>query len=118
MRISKIPDSITIILNYNNKNLSIVVKRFKKLEIIKEKAYQLFFPIKSDIQLKYNNKDLSSFLDQSIGLLFENKEKVKLQIYPIIGSKRQINKKNKINSKKNIFNDNIELYIQPALNIK
>ena len=114
MRIAKIPDSMTIILNYNNKNLSIVVKKFKKLQIIKEKVYQLFYPIKSDIQLKYNNRDLSSFLDQSIGLLFENKGKVRLQIDPIIGSKRQINRKNKTNSKKNIFNNNIELYIQPS----
>ena len=105
MKLLKVPDSMTIILSFNNKNLSIIVKRFKQLEYIKEKAYQLFYPIKSDILLKYNNKDLSSFLDQSIGLIFENKGKVKLEIEQIIGTKRPLIKKIKLNSQKNIFNN-------------
>ena len=104
MRTEKIPDSINIILNYNNKNLSLIVKRFKKLEIIKEKAYQLFYPIKCDIKIKYNNKDLSSFLDQSIGLIFVNRAKVKLDIDPIIGTKKKPTKTNKIMTNKNLSN--------------
>ena len=108
-------DSITVVLNYNNKNLPIIVKKFNKLYHIKDKSYQLFYPIKTDIKLKYNNKDLSSFLDQSIGLIFENREKVKLQIEPILGSKRQLIRKIKLNSQKNIFNDmNSETKIQEA----
>ena len=103
MRIATIPDSIDVLLNYNNKNLSLIVKRFKKLGVIKEKAYQLFYPIKYDIKIKYNNKDLSSFLDQSIGLIFENRTKVKLDIVPIIGTKRQI-KNYKLMTKKNLSN--------------
>ena len=114
MKLLKVPDSMTIILSFNNKNLSIIVKRFKQLEYIKEKAYQLFYPIKSDIKLKYNNKDLSSLLDQSIGLIFENKGKVKLEIEAIIGTKRQLIKKIKLNSQKNIFNNMNNI---PELNI-
>ena len=111
----KSSDSITVVLNYNNKNLPIIVKKFNKLYHIKDKSYQLFYPIKTDIKLKYNNKDLSSFLDQSIGLIFENREKVKLQIEPILGSKRQLIRKIKLNSQKNIFNDmNSETKIQEA----
>ena len=101
----KSSDSITVVLNYNNINLPIIVKKFNKLYHIKDKSYQLFYPIKTDIKLKYNNKDLSSFLDQSIGLIFENREKVKLQIEPILGSKRQLIRKIKLNSQKNVFNN-------------
>ena len=103
---------MTIILSYNTKNLSVIVKRFKRLEYVKEKAYQLFYPIKSDIKLKYNNRDLSSHLDQSIGLIFENREKVKLEIEQIIGTKRQLIKRIKLNSQKNIFKDNTESNIE------
>jgi hypothetical protein len=116
MRTEKIPDSINVVLNYNNKNLSLIVKRFKKLEIIKEKAYQLFYPIKSDIKIKYNNKDLSSFLDQSIGLIFQNRTKVKLDIDPIIGTKKKPTKTNKIMTNKNLSNLSALsiLQVQPA----
>ena len=109
----KSSDSITVVLYYNNKNLPIIVKKFNKLYHIKDKSYQLFYPIKTDIKLKYNNKDLSPFLDQSIGLIFENREKVKLQIEPILGSKRQLIRKIKLNSQNNIFNNmNSEIKIQ------
>jgi hypothetical protein len=115
MNISKnkrISDIIIITLNYNNKDISFFTKRFNKLINIKEKAYQLFYPIKSDIKLKYNNKDLSYFLDQSIGLLFENRGKIKLTIEPIIGTRRLL-KQVKLNSHKNIFIENTEISKQP-----
>ena len=108
MKLKNIPESITFTLSYSNKNLSVIVKRFKKLRYLKDKAYQLFYPIKSDVKLKYNNKDLTSLLDQSVGLIFENKGKVKLGIEPIIGTKRPINKRSQLNSKKNLLGENEE----------
>lgn len=107
----KTSDSITVILNYNNKNLPIVVKKFNKLYNIKDKAYHFFYPIKTDIKLKFNNKDLSSFLDQPIGLILENREKVKIQVEPVLGSKRPLIRKIKLNSQKNLFNENSEIKI-------
>ena len=103
-----IPDTITVILNYNDKNVSINVKRFKKLSYIKEKIYHLFYPIKSDIKIKYNNKDLSCFLEQSIGLIFENRTRIRLLVEQIYGSKKQLIKKFKLNSQKNLFSGKSE----------
>ena len=118
MKISNNSDSINVILSYNNKDLSLAAKQYQKLYYIKDKAYELFYPIKSDIKLKYNNKDLSKFLEQSIGLLFENKEKVKLQVEQIMGKKRQLNKKSNIKSHKNFFNKKTEKNINNSPQIK
>ena len=107
MKNKRIQDFIKIILNYNGKDISISLNTFIKLNIVKQKAYQLFYPIKSDIKLKYNNKDLSYFLDQPIGLLFENKTKIKITIEPIIGTKRSL-KQPKLNLYKNILKENAE----------
>ena len=111
MKIKKASDLVKITLSYNNKDISISINNFTKLNKVKEKAYQLFYPIKSDIALKFNNKDLSCFLDQSIGLLFENKSKIKLKIEPIIGTYRPIKKikKIKINLTKNKLDVNSEI---------
>ena len=112
MKNKRISDIITITLNYNNKDLAFTTKRFNKLSKVKEKAFQLFYPIKSDIILKYNNKDLSDLLEQSIGLIFENKTKLKIKIEPQIGTQRLI-KKLIFKSYKNIFNRNSEIDKQP-----
>ena len=112
MKNKRISDLIKITLSYNNKDISISVNNFIKLNKIKQKAYQLFYPIKSDIKLKFNNKDLSYFLDQSIGLLFENKSNIKLTIEPIIATRRLL-KQVKLNSYKNIFIENTEISKQP-----
>lgn len=112
MKNKRISDIITITLNYNNKDLAFTTKRFNKLSKVKEKAFQLFYPIKSDIILKYNNKDLSEFLEQSIGLIFENKTRIKIKIEPQIGTQRLI-KKLIFKSYKNIFNRNSEIDKQP-----
>ena len=104
----KIPDTVTITLTYNNKDLTFTLKRFNKLSKVKEKAFQLFYPIKSDIKLKYNNKDLSEFLEQSIGLIFENKTRLKIKIEPQIGTQRLV-KKLILKSNKNILYRNSEI---------
>ena len=108
MNIKRIPDTVTITLTYNNKDLTFTIKRFNKLSKVKEKAFQLFYPIKSDITLKYNNKDLSEFLEQSIGLIFENKTRLKIKIEPQIGTQRLV-KKLILKSNKNILYRNSEI---------
>jgi len=81
---------IKIMLNYNNGNYTINILKFEKLIAIKKKAYQLFFPIKSDIDIKYNNKSMSSNLDESLGLIFKDKKAVKLDIVAIPGRKKSL----------------------------
>ena len=78
---------IKVILNYNNESYSIDIQKYQKLMAIKKKVYQIFFPIKSDIDIKYDNKSMSSNLDKSIGILFNEKSFIKLDIVSIQGKK-------------------------------
>ena len=92
---------IKVVLNYNNESYTIDVQRFKKLKYIKEKAYKYFYPIKTDIVIKYNNKSLDSLLEQSIGLIFNEKTFVRLMIFSLPGVSKSIKIKSK-NYKKNL----------------
>ena len=92
---------IKVMLNYNNGNYSINILKFEKLIAIKKKAYQLFFPIKTDIDIKYDNKSMSSFLDKSLGLIFKDKKVVKLDIVAIQGKKKSIKIKPKKTNENN-----------------
>ena len=92
-------DIIKFVLNYNNKSLSVDVPKYKKLKYIKEKAYKLFYPIKTDIDIKYNNKSLSSLLEQSIGMIFNNKLFIRLMIISLPGVRKSM----KIKTNKSIL---------------
>lgn len=90
-------ETMKVILTYNNESYSIDVPTFKKLKFIKEKAYKVFYPIKTEIDLKYNNKSLSSLLEQSVGMIFNEKSFVRLVVVSIPGvHKSQKLKANKI----------------------
>ena len=92
-------DIIKFVLNYNNKSLSVDVPKYKKLKYIKEKAYKIFYPIKTDIDIKYNNKSLSSLLEQSIGMIFNDKLFIRLMIISLPGVRKSM----KIKTNKNIL---------------
>lgn len=111
-----------VVLNYNNESYTIDVQKYKQLKFIKGRAYKLFYPIKTDIDIKYNNKSLSSLLDQSIGMIFNDKSFIRLMIISIPGVSKSIklkktNKnKHKIltplnlnNNNKSIQNENITI---------
>ena len=114
-------ESIKVVLNYKNESYTIEVQKYKQLKVIKERAYKLFYPIKTDIDIKYNNKSLSSLLNQSIGMIFNDKSFVRLMIISIPGVSKSIklktNKnKHKIltplnlnNNNKSIQNENITI---------
>ena len=82
--------SIKIVLNYKNESYSIEVQKYQKLKYVKQRAYKLFYPIKTDIDIKYNNKSLTSLLDQSIGMIFNEKSFVRLIIIPHLGVGKSI----------------------------
>ena len=94
-------DIIKVVLNYNNESYTIDVQRFKKLKYIKQKAYKYFYPIKTDIVIKYNNKSLDSLLDQSIGMIFNEKTFIRLMIFSLPVVRKSIKIKTK-NNKKNL----------------
>jgi hypothetical protein len=88
---------VKIVLNYKDESFTIEIQKYKKLRNIKEKAYKLFYPLKTDIDIKYNNKSLSSLLDQSIGMIFNEKSFLRLIIVPRQGVSKQ--KEIKLNKK-------------------
>lgn len=100
-------DIVKVVLVYNDENYSIEVQKYKKLKYIKEQVYKLFFSIKNDIDIKFNNKSLSSHLDLSIGMIFNEKSFVKLQIIPLQGVKKGIKLKLK-NKNKEVNSENKE----------
>ena len=122
-------DIIKVALCYQNQTYQIEVQKYKKLKSLKEKAYKLFYPIKYELELKYNNKSLTKFLDQSIGMVFTEKSFIKIVAYALPGVNRSMKLKPKIKiaahispSNKNNNNKSIEKYnrkeIDTSVNIK
>ena len=66
-------ESIQLILNYESRSVIVEFKKYKTLEDIKEKVYDLFYPIKNKINIYSNNKNLEPLLDQQIGYIFSGK---------------------------------------------
>ena len=73
-------ESIQIILNYDNRSIVVELKKYKTLEDIKEKVYELFYPVKNKISLYLNNKNLEPLIDQPIGYIFSGKSLVNLKV--------------------------------------
>ena len=76
-------NNLTVILSYDNIEKIIQVKKYTKIASIKKKAFELFYPIKTDIYLQYKNINLDSFENQSIGLLIQNRTFIKILVVAI-----------------------------------
>jgi hypothetical protein len=73
-------ESIQLILNYEARSVVVEFKKYKTLEDIKEKVYELFYPVKNKISLYLNNKNLEPLIDQPIGYIFSGKSLVNLKV--------------------------------------
>ena len=73
-------ESIQLILNYEARSVIVEFKKYKTLEDVKEKIYDIFYPIKNKINIYSNNKNLEPLLDQPIGYIFAGKSIVNLKI--------------------------------------
>ena len=102
-------ESIQLILNYNDHSIVIKQKKYKTLEDIKEKAYELFYPIKKKINIYSNNKNLESFVSQPIGYIFPGQSFANLKIVEI-DLKDYQHKILKRFKNPNIINDYTSLY--------
>ena len=102
-------ESIQLILNYNERSIVIEMKKYKTLEDIKDKVYDLFYPIKNNINIYLNNKNLEPLLDQPIGYIFSGKSLVNLKVIDVgvIDSPYKLIKRFK---DPNIINDVTNLY--------
>ena len=73
-------DSIHLILNYHGRSIVVELKRYKTLVHIKEKVLDLFYPVKNNIHIYSNNKNLEPLINQAIGNIFSGKSIVSLKI--------------------------------------
>ena len=76
------PNSIEITLQYYKMRVTILVPKYKTVNYVKEKAYEVFYPINTDIDLKYKNRILEEFSEQSLGLIMDNRSYAKIKIIP------------------------------------
>jgi len=73
-------DSIKLILNYHGLSIVVELKKYKTLVHLKEKVFDLFYPVKHNIHIYSNNKNLESQINQPIGNIFSGKSIVSLKI--------------------------------------
>ena len=76
-------ESIQLFLNYKERSIGIEVKKYKTLDEIKDKVYDLFYPIKNTIHIYLNNKNLEPLIDHPIGYIFSGKSIVYLKIIDV-----------------------------------
>ena len=73
-------ESINLILNYNGRSVVVELKKYKTLVHVKQKVFDLFFPVKNNINIYLNNKNLDSLMNQPIGYIFSGQSLVNLKI--------------------------------------
>ena len=72
--------SIHLILNYNGRSIIVELKKYKTLNDIKQKVFDLFFPVKHNINIYLNNKNLEPLSSQPIGYIFSGQSLVNLKV--------------------------------------
>ena len=73
-------EDIHLILNYHGRSIIVSMKKYKTLVHVKEKVYNLFFPVKHNINIYSNNKNLEPLINQPIGYLFSGASLVNLKV--------------------------------------
>ena len=86
--------NLRIGLTYNGQTINVELSKFKKLENVKRQAYNLFYPIKTDIDLLYKNQSMKEHLNEFIGTIFKESS-IKLTVISLEGTKRADLKKGK-----------------------
>ena len=87
---------IKIILSYYHNKQTIMVPIYKTLSYVRDKVFNIFYPISGEIILVYNGMNLNDSFEKQLGLIFPEQSTVKINI---IKSK----KNNLINSQSSIY---------------
>lgn len=96
---------LEILLTYNGRNETVSIDNKENLSSIKDKVYNIFYPIQGKFQLIYKNKDISPFEDIPLYKYFKNLMKVSITINPISSTNKNILSKNASNSFNSSFQD-------------
>ena len=76
-------DKIKVTIQYKTNTFSFETFKYKTLSYIKDKVYNHFYPIRSDINLVYMNKNLSGFELKPLGFFFKTLHKVTIHVKEI-----------------------------------
>ena len=71
---------LEILLTYNGRNETLYIDNKQNISIIKEKIYNIFYPIQGKFLLIYKNKDISPFEDIPLYKYFKNLLKISITI--------------------------------------
>lgn len=71
---------LEILLTYNGRNETLFIDNKENISSIKEKIYNIFYPIQGKFQLVYKNKDISPFEDIPLYKYFKNLMKVSITV--------------------------------------
>ena len=73
-------ESIHLILNYHGRSVIVKLKKYKTLVHVKQKVFDLFYPVKHNINIYSNNKNLEPLVNQPIGYIFSGQSLVNLNV--------------------------------------
>jgi len=96
---------LEILLSYNGRSETVSIDNKENLSSIKDKVYNIFYPIQGKFQLIYKNKDISPFEDIPLYKYFKNLMKVSITISPISSTNKNMLSKNASNSFNSSFQD-------------
>ena len=106
---------VKIILSYYHNEQTIIIPVYKTLSYVREKIFNIFYPISGEIILVYNGMILNDSFDKALGILFPDQSIIKINIlkskknnlinsqssiYKIYGKKKITTNYNKIKNKK------------------
>ena len=72
--------NIQLILNYHGRSVIIEMQKYKSLVAVKQKIFDIFYPVKHNITIFLNNKNLESLIAKPLGLIFPGESLVSLNI--------------------------------------
>ena len=73
-------ESIHLILNYHGRSVIVKLKKYKTLVHVKQKVFDLFYPVRNNINVYLNNKNLEPLVNQPIGYIFSGQSIVNLNV--------------------------------------
>ena len=71
---------IKIILSYYHNEQTIMVPIYKTLSYVRDKVFNIFYPISGEIILVYNGMNLNDSFEKPLGLIFPDQSIVKINI--------------------------------------
>ena len=75
--------TIQLVLTYHGHSINVELKKHKTLVNVKQKIFNLFFPVKHDINIYVNNKNLESLISRPIGYIFSGQTLVNLKVVDV-----------------------------------